>query len=438
MTATDTIAALATPAQAAPAAVVRASGPACDMLLRVLAQRNLDRRTALDATLRLAPGDVPARVWAFKGPASTTGEDVVEFRIPGQPLLVNALLYRLHDLGVRDARPGEFTLRALRAGKLDLSRAEAVMALIAAQDDGARRDALRDLSGGSAETIRDIAARMRELSARFELAFDFAEDDPHPPDLQSLAASSLVLADELQALAARPQPPRTGLPRVALFGPPNAGKSALFNALLGKPRALVSPLAGTTRDTVRAQMTFGQCTLELEDLSGVGASDLDRGRFAAGARRAAKQADVLLLVCGPDQADALACEFRALCADDAALRGRSLWIYSMTDIAAPPAANPPGLVQFAVSALSGAGLEHLRTGLEARVREIARGGPQSRLKSCAAEAAAALRLAASPDVPAEALAGAVRRALRTLDEALFAEVPGDVLDLIFSRFCIGK
>lgn len=414
------------------------TGPACALVLKVLAGCELTRRRALDARLRLSLGEVPARLWVFRGPHSLTGEDVLEVRVPGQADVIAALTTRLYDLGCRDAAPGEFTLRALRARKLDLSRAEAVMALISAHDDATRREALRALSGAAAARAGEIAAGLRELSARYELAFDFAEDEPAAPDTAAMRADAQRLSADLAAEAGAPRRPRLGAIRVALFGAPNAGKSSLFNALLGSPRALVSPLPGTTRDPVAATLELRGQTLELTDLSGVGGGDSDLGRFAPRARKTALSADVLLLVCAPGQAAALGAEFKRLCAQDAALRARAMWVHTMTDLGAAPQANPEALEQFAVSAFSGEGLDALCDALATRAREAASGALSSHLATAAREAAAALGIAADEHAPAEAVAAAVRKALRVVDEALFSEKPGEVLDLIFRRFCIGK
>ncbi|MCC6573263.1 MAG: 50S ribosome-binding GTPase [Planctomycetes bacterium] len=422
----------------APAAVVRVSGPACDMILKVLTGREPVKRMSFAAALKLSLGEVPAQLWLFKSPASATGEDVLEFRVPGQADIIRALATRLNDLGCRNAQPGEFTLRALRAGKLDLSRAEAVMALIAAQDDASRNAALRALSGEAATRAKALAERLRELSARYELAFDFAEDEPAPPDTAALRTQAAAIAQSLKAEAGGERATHAGAVRAALFGPPNAGKSSLLNALVGATRALTSPLPGTTRDAVVAQAGFDGSSVELADLSGVGKADADLGRFAAKSRDAAASADILLLLCAPGQSDDLSAEFRSLCERDAGIRARALWVYTMTDLSTAPSSNPLGLEQAAVSAVSGAGLAELRTLIAARARECAGSGPHSRLQLAESAAAETLAITADVNMPPEAVATVVRNALRLIDDALFSDTPGDVLDLIFSRFCIGK
>jgi tRNA modification GTPase len=222
---------------------------------------------------------------------------------------------------------------------------------------------------------------------------------------------------------------------VALFGPPNAGKSSLFNALLGTRRALVSELPGTTRDPVRAQLDLGGLRCELRDLSGVGANDADAGRFAQTARTEALHSDVLLLLCAPGQAPELERELAALVAQDSDLPARALWVSTMADLG--PSAPPTTLEHTRVSANTGAGLEDLRNAIAARLAAAAGGAATSFLRVRAQEALNLLSNDAL-NAPPEALAGYVRRALHLLDEALVSQAPGEVLDLIFSRFCIGK
>lgn len=376
----------------------------------------------------------------FTAPRSLTAEPMIELRFPGNSRLVASLEARLDALGVRRAEPGEFTRRALEAGKLDLARAEAVAALINAQSEAERRQALADLSGASARTLAVLSERFRGLSAGYEVAFDFSEDEPEAAPLERLGAEFAALATELESFCARaPHRPSRERPVVALFGPPNAGKSSLFNALLGKRRSLVNELPGTTRDPVRATLSLAGFECELRDLSGVGAEDADAGRFAETARSEALGADVLLLLCAPSQSNDLKREFEALLARDSDLASRAIWINTMADRtdAPDPAGSSHALETVSVSALTGSGLDALSGAIAARLSAAAGGAATPRLRVRAAEALRTVQEVKS-EAPPEALAGAVRRALTLLDEALLASAPGEVLDLIFSRFCIGK
>jgi tRNA modification GTPase len=430
----ETIFALATPAHPSPVALVRVSGPLVAAIALELGGAGL-RRACVECRLSLPLGAVPASAWLLPGPGTLTGDDVLELRVPGNPEIVRQLEQRLRDLGARDAEPGEFTRRALEAGKLDLSRAEAVLQLVTATDDAARRNALADLSGRTAGQLAALTERLRALSARFEMSFDFSEEEHAEAYEQHLAADLRAFTAALrELLGAESMPPRHQRPVIALFGPPNAGKSTLFNALLGQPRALVSDLAGTTRDPVEAELEVGAHHALLVDLSGVGGSDADLGRFAEIARERALQADLLLLLDAPGQHE-LAGEFDELQRRDPAVRSRALWVHTKSDIAQPGADNQ-GLETVAVSAGSGGGLDELRTRLTERLDQQASGGATSLLRVRAGEA---LKLLEEDEpAPPEVTAGDVRRALKLLDEALLAEAPGEVLDLIFSRFCIGK
>jgi tRNA modification GTPase len=343
-------------------------------------------------------------------------------------------------MGVRDADPGEFTRRAVESGRMNLSQAEATLALVTASDEVARRQAVADLAGESVKRVRGIAERLRAISARYEMSFDFSEEEHAHSEEARLAADLAALAGALREIVGQdPMHSRRETPEIALFGPPNAGKSSLLNALAGHHRVLVSELPGTTRDAVEHAMGFGGRKATLVDLSGVGRLDADRGRFAAAARERAARADILLVLSAPGQERECDVEFAALAEKDPSLRSRAIWVHTMGDLRKAPAANPAALPEFTVSAASGAGLNELTELLGERVAEQASGGVTSLLRRKARQALELL----DPDIgndqaPPEAVAGEVRRALTALDEALLADVPGDVLDLIFSRFCIGK
>lgn len=432
----DTIFAPATPLSAAPAALIRISGPHVPALAQVLLGAPF-RYRSFETSVGTTLGRVPCRAWLLPAPRTFTGENMLELRVPGNPRLVARLEERLLALGARRADAGEFTRRALAAGKLDVSRAEAVGALINAQGEAERRQALADLAGRSARELAALAERLRAVSAGYELAFDFSEDEPEPAPFETLAANLHAVGCSLAEFCANvPHRPRRDRAVIALFGLPNAGKSSLFNALLGSRRALVSELPGTTRDPVRAPLTLAGQGCELRDLSGVGTTDADQGRFAETARSEAVGADLLLLVCAPGQRDQLLREFDVLLERERDIASRALWVNTMSDVAAPQYA-PPGLESVTVSALTGAGLVELRAAMGARLAAQSRGAATSQLRVRAQEALLALQQVEG-HAPPEALALAARQALRLLDEALLSHAPGDVLDLIFSRFCIGK
>lgn len=432
---TPTIFALATPAYPSPVALIRVSGPLVPRLCGELFGIPC-RRGSHSVDLKTAPGVVPAQLWVLPAPRTLTGDDTLEVLVPGNLEIVRELEELLRRHRCRDAEPGEFTRRALDAGKLDLSKAEAVLRLVNAGDEAARKQAVNDMAGDTAAQLRALAENLRAVSARFEMLFDFGEEehaDAEEPRLRSDLDS--VRHDLRQLVSAGEMHPHRDRPVVALFGPPNAGKSTLFNALLGKPRALVSDTPGTTRDPVESEWRAGSHDALLVDLSGVGHADADRGRFAETARERALEADVLLVLDAPAQD--VAAEFRELERRDASVRARAIWVHTKTDIERPALDNPPGIEGTAVSALSGGGLEELRSRVVSRLAELASGGATSLMHMRGREALSALE-DISADMPFEGAAGEVRHALRLLDEALVSEAPGEVLDLIFSRFCIGK
>ncbi|MCC7510461.1 MAG: 50S ribosome-binding GTPase [Planctomycetes bacterium] len=434
----STIFALATPASASAAALLRIAGSQA----RVLAQKFCGsdwKRRCVQGSIRLPIGTVPCIAWLMPAPHTLTGRDTLEILVPGNVEIVRDLERLLRECGCHDAEPGAFTRLAVEAGKLSLAQAEATLALVTSSDEVSRRRALADLGGESARRLTDLAARLRTLSARYEMSFDFSEEEHALAQEDRLSGDLRALLADLRAFVGREgSQPRREFPSVALFGPPNAGKSSLFNALVGQRRALVSATPGTTRDAIEADAVFDGCACKLLDLSGVGAGDADLGRYAPQARQRALAADVLLVLCAPGQAADCAHEFTALTRQDAALRSRALWVQTMSDLAAQEA-NPCGLPQYAVSAASGQGLAALREQLGVRLGELATGGSTSLLRLNATAALTMLEVAAAdPLAPTEAVAADVRRALTLLDQALLNDAPGDVLDLIFSRFCIGK
>lgn len=423
--------ALATPPLPSAAALIRVAGGGAPDVARALLGASWTR-ASVRGLLRLAVGETPCVAWLMPAPRSLTGDDTLELIVPGHAEILRDLEQRLRDLGCRDSEPGEFTRRAVEAGKLGLAQAEATLALVTASDETARRQAMADLGGESSRRVAQLAERLRALSARYEMSFDFSEEEHAEAEEQRLEQDLRTLTAELRELiGCDALTPRRAQPEIALFGPPNAGKSSLFNAIVRQRRALVSDHPGTTRDAVRRSVNIEGRDAVLVDLSGVGAGDADLGRFAENARAAAIGADVLLVLAAPGGEEETRREFDELAERDPAVRSRALWVFSKSDLRA----DTP---RFAVSAASGAGMNELREALAERLAELAGGGVTSLLRRNATQALALLEVAQKPEIPPEAIAAEVRRALRLLDEGLLSEAPGEVLDYIFSRFCIGK
>ena len=291
--------ALASGAGRAAVAVVRLSGPGAGAALAALAGRLPAPRQASLRRLRHA-GLVldQALVLWFPGPAAYTGEDSAELHLHGGPAVVAAVADALVGLGLHPAEPGEFTRRAFLNGKLDLTAAEGIADLIAAETEAQRRQALRQAEGGLAARHAGWAARLTRLLARQEAFIEFEEEDL-PADLDAqVTADAAALRDEMAALLAeapRAERLREGV-AVAILGAPNAGKSSLLNALVEREAAIVSARAGTTRDVVEVRLVLAGVPVTLADTAGL--RDTADEIEAEGVRRALARAEAADLQIG--------------------------------------------------------------------------------------------------------------------------------------------
>ena len=275
----DTIAAVSTPAGASVVGIVRLSGPASFSILQgLLAEApgdlaGLPAYSAVEIALRLRPGGprVPATLYLMRGPRSYTRQDIAEIHTIGSTALLRMLLDALVERGARVAEPGEFTRRAFLAGRIDLAQAEAVLAIIEATTEAELRAASRALGGHPSRQIRRLHDALLALRARVEASIDFAEHDIEliaPGELSHALSQALAdVSGQLQGADAGALPPE-GI-RVALCGLPNAGKSSLFNALLGRDRAIVTPVPGTTRDAIAEPLAIDGVRFRLYDTAGL-------------------------------------------------------------------------------------------------------------------------------------------------------------------------
>ncbi len=452
----DTIAAIATPPGRGGIGIVRVSGPQ----VRAIAEGLLDggrlpppRRAAFRA-FRDADGTVIDEGIAlyFPAPRSYTGEEVLELHAHGSPVVLDLLLARACALGARPARPGEFTERAFLNGKLDLAQAEAVADLIDAANAAAARAARRTLAGEFSQRVAALVERLTDLRTYVEAAIDFPEEEVDFLSEAQLAERLQALAEDLARLRAAA---RTGTLLqegmvVVIAGPPNAGKSSLLNALAGEEAAIVSPVPGTTRDVLRADIDLGGgLRLRVFDTAGLRASaDAIETEGMRRARQVMERADRVLFVLDAAHPDPVA---RAAAEAQLPPHLPRTLIYNKIDLTgqapyyrAAPGPEAAPYAEVALSAKTGAGLELLRNhlGESAGFRPAGENDFTARRRHLEAIARAERHLAAAAAHAAarqgELLAEELKLAQDALGEITGAVAPDDLLGRIFSTFCIGK
>jgi tRNA modification GTPase len=443
---TDTIAAIATAPGAAGIGVVRASGPQVPAIAHALLGRAPQPRHAHLVAFHDGEGTLIDRglLLHFPAPHSYTGEHVLELQGHGSAVLLDLLLRRVCALGARLARPGEFTERAFLNGKLDLAQAEAVADLIAARSEAGARAALRSLDGAFSQRVQALLEALIALRVHVEAAIDFPEEEidflADPAIAQQLQALRSSLAG-LLVETRRGVRLADGL-KVAIVGRPNAGKSSLLNALAQSERAIVTPVAGTTRDVLRETVSLDGAVLELADTAGLRHTDDEVER--EGVRRARAElarADLVLLVTDADHA-----------ADDLGLLEElpagvaRLVVVNKIDLRAEPphADTRAGLPHLWISARTGEGLDLLRDELKARAGAV---GGEGAFSARRRHVSALERVQAHLDHAAEVLAATragelaaedLRQAQHALGEITGSYTSDDLLGAIFGSFCIGK
>jgi tRNA modification GTPase len=444
----DTIAAEATPAGRGALRVVRLSGPRAVWILKELfaaaGPLPWERPRSLCLGFIGSKGHEPldhALAVCFRAPDSLTGEDVVEIQAHGAPGIVRGILDLALGLGARMALPGEFSYRAYLNDKMSVLEAEAINALVDAQTDGQARRLGRGLRGGVESELRNHLDRVMDIRAQWEAAIDFPED----VEEQVAAASRETLGkmerrlSSLMMTAPALRFLREGW-RVALVGPANSGKSSLFNALLRRERALVSPHPGTTRDVLEESVQIGGYPLILMDTAGVRdaldpveALGMERGLHMAG------RADgVLLVVDGSrgweDEAEAILEELK---------RPPLAIVANKSDLA--PSSLPRGARALAVSALTGEGIDALSAVLQSwmestlpiELDQINSARQAAAVGEALAGCQQALRVLDDGGSEDLATPGLIR-VQEALDALLGGGAPEDLYDRVFARFCIGK
>ena len=458
----DTIAAIATPLSPSAIGILRLSGPgAVSVLDAVFApfrggpMAARPDRTLVYGALRDREGAVIDHCLATvsRAPHSYTGEDTAELQCHGSPAALALGLESLFIAGARQAKPGEFTRRAFLNGKLDLTRTEAVADLIHAETSAAVRQAAGQLGGALAEAVDGIYGDLANLCAHFHAVLDYPDEDIEPFEAEELSAALDGAAARLDALAATYRRGRLlneGAP-CAIVGRPNAGKSTLFNALLGYERAIVTDVPGTTRDTVEERVNFGGVLLRLIDTAGLReAADQVERLGVERSRAALDRAELILAV--TDGSDELTQEDRETLELCAASGKPWIWVVSKRDLTGPCAlwsADREGhapAAMVSLSAKTGEGLEELEravgllfpeeTGVKAgalltNARQAEAAG---RARSAVERGAQALRAGFCPD----AVVADVEEAMSALGELTGRTVSEDVTARIFERFCVGK
>lgn len=457
----DTIAAIATATGAAGLAVVRLSGPRAIEFADALLEGNARLSAAASHTLHHGwatwPGtgrrldEVVAAI--FRAPRSYTREDVVELSCHGGALPAQRVLAALLHAGARLALPGEFTLRAFLNGRLDLAQAEAVADLIHAETERARELALAQLAGALSRRLAAIEERITDAVAEVEARVDFAEDVGGIEVPEHVVAAIESVAAEIDTMlegASYARAVREGV-RVPIVGRPNAGKSSLFNALLGEERAIVSAEPGTTRDRVSEALEVSGVRVSLSDTAGLRETpDAIETLGVERARAAIKHAPLVLWVVDAsvplgDEDRAIAarlCDRRVLIALNKSDLPRAIVAGQVESLL-----NGGWLQTVAVSAVQGEGLDRLHAALGAALgAESDAGGTgvalgNQRHAEALGRARAALARGAETSragAPGEIVALELRESLAAIGEVTGRAVGEDLLDRIFSRFCVGK
>ena len=439
----DLIAAIAGPPGPGVRGLIRLSGPGaveaarvgfCDETISAATGKPEARRGRLEVQGFGRP--IAATIVVWPGERTYTGGPLAEVHLIGSGPILRAVLAHYLANGARLAEPGEFTLRAFLAGRIDLTQAEAVLGVIDAANPAGLDAALAQLAGGLAGPIRSCRDLALDLLAHLEANLDFSEE----PDVDPLGREAL--ASNLDDLAARVESAAQNLrgrdlagerPKVVLVGLPNAGKSRLFNALLGADRAIVSPLAGTTRDYLTSPLDADGLLVDLVDTAGFDvASDPIEGRAQAFRSEQAEAADLKLVCVGPGDLPPARSE----------IAGPALIVATKSDLTD----NLPPLADLATSATLGTGLDRLRLAIADHFRTqsadsdplaatASRCGDSLRRASTSLRSASeTIRLGLGDDFVAVDL----RQAVDDLGRVVGEVVTDDILERIFRRFCVGK
>lgn len=435
----ETIIALSTPPGSSALAVLRLSGPHAHDIVR-----NLTPSLPPPQSVRYAPlqddqgwiDDVVLTAW--KNPHSFTGEDTIEISCHGNMLIVDRILRACLQAGARQAEPGEFTRRAFLNGKMDLTRAEAVLDIISARSERALQAARRLQAGALAQRLESLRAQLLDSLAHIEADIDFPDEDIQPEShrqIQDRLQSTSSALDLLLETAREGRLLREGV-TVVLVGPPNVGKSSLMNALLGEERAIVSERAGTTRDRIEACLILDGILVRLVDTAGLhDTEDEIEIKGISLTRRAIEEADLVLLLSEPE----------ATSPPDLDLPDSTPLLHCRTKCDLHPGAPPPDGIT--TSALDGTGIRELKhtiadtlklgTSLSSQEQVAINDRHRHHLEK-ASTLLHTLLNEWDARRPPELVSSDLRLAIREMESLLGVTDEEAVLDRIFSQFCIGK
>jgi tRNA modification GTPase len=447
----DTIAAIATPPGEGGVAVIRISGnEALNVAAKVFSGpvRTYKTHTAHFGKILDSEGNLVDEVLALVmlAPRSYTGEDTVEVHCHGGSLITRSVLDTILKAGARAAQPGEFTFKAFINGKLDLAQAEAVQTLISAKNSLAVKMAEQQLQGKISKYIASFQTKLVDIAAILEAWVDFPEEDLEFATIDEVVAALTEIKQQMVQLAATFHDGKIVSSGIALclVGPPNVGKSSLMNALLGKERAIVTDIPGTTRDLLEEEMKLGNLHFRLIDTAGIRETqEIVEKEGIRRSKEAMQQADLILLVL--DAACGICPEATALIAS--APKEKTLLIWNKIDLphALPAPADFSHIAQ--VSAKEGSGLEELRQQID---RIIWRKGPPAKDEivitslrhnqalTNAIDALQTLIDGLKTGVSPEFVSSDMRKVLSELGTIIGTNITEDILSAIFSKFCIGK
>jgi tRNA modification GTPase len=452
----DTIVAIATPQGVGAIGVIRLSGPdAVKIVNRLFPSKNLEDQSSHTIHVGLLKNDLTSIdevvVSLFKNPKSYTGEDIVEIGCHGSPFIQQQIVNACIEKGARFAKPGEFTQRAFLNGKLDLTQAEAVADIIASNTSASQKTALNNIRGGFSNILKDLRENLIQFSALIELELDFSQEDVEFADrkkfydlISSAALTTKKLLDSFQLGNVI----KNGV-SAAIIGKPNAGKSTLLNTLLNDYRAIVSEIAGTTRDTIEEILNINGILFRLIDTAGIREHSTDVIEIVGIERslEKMKSADIVLYIFDvnkmqPDELKKIIQEFKKINKKFILIGNK---IDSINNDSAKQKFNSINDIQF-ISAKNHIGIEELKNILYQSIlneAEISENAIVTNIRHFEALQQVGISLddiknGLDNHISGDLLALDIRRCLHYISEITGQVTNENILDFIFSKFCIGK